>query len=86
MGTTTEKIENFWAKQAYKLLVGKRIISVRYMTDAEAREFGWDHRPLVVELDSGEVFCPASTSEATDGGALYFKDEDTMPRLEYLVD
>lgn len=83
--STPEKIENFWTRKAFDSLVGRRILSVRYMTDAEARAFGWKHRPLVIELDNGERLCPAllddtaQGDEIGEGGNLFYLNTDKMP-------
>lgn len=88
--STPEKIENFWTRRIFDVLVGRRIVSVRYMTDTEARKFGWQRRPVIIELDNGERFCPALLEDSEgenldigEGANLYFfKDGEQWPLLD----
>lgn len=63
-----------WAEKAEKLLVGRKIISARYMTKDEAKGFGWHTRPLVLLLDDGTSIFASSDDEGNGAGALFTTD------------
>jgi hypothetical protein len=64
------KVEKYWNEQAKKLLEGKKIVSVRYMTNQEAEENGIDAKPISFKLDTGEVVVVQSDDEGNNGGSL----------------
>jgi hypothetical protein len=64
-------MEDYWNNFAQKKLVGKKITSVRYMTKAEAKNMGWDKRPLVIFFNDGSYIFPSMDDEGNDGGAMY---------------
>ena len=51
-------------------LVGRTVVRVGYMGAAEAAEAGWDHRPLLVQLDDGTVLLATADEEENDAGVL----------------
>lgn len=51
-------------------LVGRTIKAVRYMTDEEAEEQGWQAKPAVLELDNGTILFSMMDDEGNDGGCL----------------
>lgn len=53
-------------------LIGRTITRIRYLSDAEVTERGWMSAPIVIELDDGTAFHPASDDEGNDAGALHF--------------
>ena len=73
-----------WNKTANKLLLGKKIIKVEYMSSEEADKGMWYSRPVRIILDDGTNILPMSDDEGNDGGALWLgsKDkEDILPVL-----
>ena len=70
-----KQIQAQWLGIAGKQLIGKRIVGIRYMTQAEADEYIWHSRPLIVTLDDGSWFMPSADDEGNDGGALFTSDE-----------
>ena len=62
--------ELFWTKQAEQVLLGRTIVKVRYMTEAECNEQIWSHRAIVLELDNGVLVYPSRDDEGNDAGAL----------------
>jgi hypothetical protein len=68
-------IENRWAKKAHDQLIGRKIVAVRYMGDDEAKEFGWYQRPVVIQLDDGNLIYPSADDEGNNGGALFTSNE-----------
>lgn len=51
-------------------LVGKSIVSIRYMNDREMGMFGWDNRPIIILLNDGTFVIPQRDDEGNDGGAI----------------
>lgn len=51
-------------------LVGKSIVSIRYMNDREMGMFGWDSRPIIILLNDGTFVIPQRDDEGNDGGAI----------------
>lgn len=71
-------VDEFWNKRA-KVLVGKTIKEVRYMTDEEATEAMWYNKPLVIFFTDGTYIYPMADDEGNDGGALYGSDGLMFP-------
>jgi hypothetical protein len=59
-----------WAEIASDQLLGRRIVEVRYMTDAEMSEHYWTSRALVLVLDNGLRVYAAEDEEGNGAGAL----------------
>jgi hypothetical protein len=62
--------EKAWTETARKFLLGKKIVSVRYMTDEEQAELQWDHKTIVLGMDDGSIWYPSSDDEGNGAGAL----------------
>jgi len=73
----------YWENIAIKQLVGRKIVNVRYMNDAEAEEYGWYNRPVINILDEGNIIFPSADDEGNDGGAI-FTNDDKQPVLPVL--
>jgi hypothetical protein len=71
----SENLTTKWAKTAHDQLVGRKIVAVRYMGDDEAKEFGWYQRPIVIQLDDGNLIYPSADDEGNNGGALFTSNE-----------
>jgi len=76
---TKEKVmndlEKGWNEVAQKLLLGKKIVNVRYMTNAEMEDMGWYVRTVAFQTEDGLWFFPSRDDEGNDGGALFTSDE-----------
>lgn len=72
-----------WTKKASELLVGKTIVSVRYMTAEELQELGWVRSTLVVELSDGTLVWPMTDEAGNDAGVLQTTNNQlpTIPRI-----
>ncbi len=70
-------MEAKWTKKAVDLLLGKKIVAVRYMDDAEAERMGWTNRPVVIQLEGELLIFASSDDEGNDGGALFTSDDKT---------
>ena len=65
-----------WNERAKKTLLGKQITSVRWMSDEEAKDMGWESKPLCIELDNATWIFASMDDEGNDGGTLFTTDED----------
>lgn len=74
-------IEGKATQSAEKLLVGRRIKSVRYMTKDEAGELYWSKRPLVITFDNGSYMFASADDEGNNGGALFLNQSDVIPTI-----
>ena len=65
-----------WVKKAESVLLNRKIVKVRYMTDEEMETVGFTfHRPLVLQLDDDTLVYPSRDDEGNDGGALHYDKE-----------
>ena len=64
-------------KEARKILLGSKIVGVRYMTKEEATNFGWYNLGLVLWLETKEgnimVITVQQDDEGNDSGVLEYK-------------
>ena len=65
--TKKERVDH-WNNYGKKHLVGRKIESVRWMSDDEAGD--WYDRPIVIHLDDGTLLYPSRDDEGNDGGTL----------------
>jgi hypothetical protein len=56
---------------AAKLLVGRKVVRVRYMEPTEAEEAGWSQRAAVLQFDDGTLLYAACDEAANDAGVLF---------------
>lgn len=75
--------EEIWTAKAIKLLLNKKIVLVRYLTQEEADEMGWTSRPIVLMLDDKTMIFPSMDDEGNNGGAL-FTDNEELPGIPVL--
>lgn len=70
-----------WAAEAAKLLVGRKIVAVRYLTNEEVEGLGWYGASIALGLDDGSWIWPSSDDEGNDAGALFTTNEkmSTIP-------
>ncbi len=73
--------ERNWIKDIEKVLLGKKIVSIRYMTKKEMKEMGWYKRPIILQLDDGNIIYSSMDDEGNNGGALITNDQNlpTIP-------
>lgn len=66
---------NLLAQWAAKLkpLVGRTIVGVRYLDDAEVTQLGLAHHPVCLQLDDGALLWPIADDEGNDAGALFIQ-------------
>ena len=83
-----KNLSDRWNKQAKKVLLGKKIVQVKYVDTKEAKSIMWYNRPVSFTLDDGTRVMVQRDDEGKDGGVLWYanKDvEDVLPVLS-LVD
>ena len=59
-----------WNKQAKKVLLGRKIVQVKYIDTEEAKSYMWYKRPVSFTLDDGTRLMVQRDDEGNDGGAL----------------
>jgi hypothetical protein len=72
-----DELKAKWAK-TLQPLVGRTIVAVRYMTEAEERANGWDRAAVVMQLDDGTLLFPSADDEGNDAGALFMQPSPIM--------
>ena len=63
-----------WIAKAEKLLLGRTIVKIEWMSSEETENTGWYKRPVCLQLDDRSWIFPVMDDEGNDGGALnYYK-------------
>ena len=70
-----------WQGKVAEKLVGRKIVSVQWMSREDADEMMWNSRPMCLVLDDGNVIFPMQDDEGNNGGAIATSWEDlpTIP-------
>ena len=68
------KILEHWESYAAKKLVGRKIVKVRYLTQEEVEDMGWDESAVVLQLDDGSLLFPSQDDEGNGAGAMFGQD------------
>ena len=68
-----------WTKKAEKLLLGKKIIRIKWMEKDDAEAMDWGSKPVCLQLDDGNWIFPMRDDEVNDGGALAVGRDETLP-------
>lgn len=78
-----EKVIARWVGRMEKVLVGRQISKIRYMTDEEQDNMGWSYKAPVIELDNGDSIFPSSDDEGNDAGSLFttFEELSVIPAI-----
>ncbi len=64
-----------WSKHAESVLLNRKIIEVRYLTDEEMENMSWSKRPIGFLLDD-QTFCFISCDdEGNDGGVMFYSND-----------
>ena len=81
----SKTVEQYWTDKAKDLLVGRKIVKVRYLSPEETEEsFGWYNRTIVMTLDNGCEIIPQMDDEGNDAGVILWTDPykwETHPRF-----
>lgn len=76
-----ETVLEIWTNKAKEVLLNRRIVAVRYLTDAEMEDMGWYSKPLAIFLDNGEHLIISADDEGNDGGAIFYGTNGVLPTL-----
>ncbi len=68
--------DKYWNDRAVKVLKGRTIAKVRYLTAAECENNMWYKRGLVLTLDNGMEIIPGCDDEFNDTGVLHYVSKD----------
>lgn len=69
MKTRQQLLRAQW-ERAFAPLIGRRIVDVRWMSEKERDNCGWERSPVVITLDDDTLLYPQSDEEGNDAGAL----------------
>ena len=61
-----------WIAKAEKLLLGRTIVKIEWMSSEETEDTGWYKRPVCLQLDDRSWIFPVMDDEGNDGGALNY--------------
>lgn len=50
-----------------KMLVGRTVESVRWLSSDDARRAEWNHRPIIITLDDGKEILPMNEDHSNAG-------------------
>ena len=78
------KLTNRCNKQSKKVLLGKKIIQVKYVDTEEAEKYMWHKRPISFTLDDNTRLIVMQDDEGNDGGALCYLNSDVDDVLPVL--
>ena len=81
MVKTKQTVLFMWEKKAKELLLNKKIVKVRYLTDEERDDLMWNNKPVMFMLDDETWIIPMADDEGNDGGALAIGETETLPVL-----
>jgi hypothetical protein len=80
-----QEMERYWNRKAKHLLRNKTIVDVRYMTEKESNDSGWDQQGLVIVLENGVTLYPQRDDEGNGPGAIHAQlDEENYEILPTL--
>jgi hypothetical protein len=79
-----KNINDHWCDIAKKMLLGRKIVGIRYLLDEEMDSLGWEERSIVLILDDGNMLFPSRDDEGNGAGALFTNDPDqpTLPVIQ----
>tara|TARA_Y100000593_G_scaffold41738_1_gene80018 strand:- start:33 stop:326 length:294 start_codon:yes stop_codon:yes gene_type:complete len=84
LGDKMGKLTKRWTKVAEKVLLGRKIVRVEYMSSKECDEYLWYKRPITFILDNNTRVIAMCDDEGNDGGVLTCltsKSEEVLPVL-----
>jgi hypothetical protein len=76
MPLNTHQLKSEWTKRLQPL-VGRKIRGVRYLTDGETADLGWQQSAVVIELDDATLLFPQADDEGNGPGALFLQPSTT---------
>jgi len=70
--------------EATTILLNKKIVQVRYITDEEQQAFGWKYKAIVLQLDDDTLLVPSSDNLGNEAAALFHfngANRDCIPTI-----
>jgi hypothetical protein len=71
-----DEMTKHWTNVATKLLRGRTIVQVRYVTNEEIQDTYFAKRGLQIVLDNGTILYPMQDDEGNDFGAVHYQLKD----------
>jgi len=70
-----------WTDEVSKLIVGRKIVGFRYLTEQEQQDLDWYAAAPVLVLDDGNQIFASADDEGNNAGALFttFESMQTIP-------
>jgi hypothetical protein len=65
-----------WEQKITSLLVGQKIVAVRYQTEEEMNDFDWYAKGLLIDLDDGTQLLVMQDDEGNGPGAIATSSEE----------
>jgi hypothetical protein len=75
------KTEMTVPKDVRNALIGRTIVTMRWMRDSEMNLFGWYKRPMVLVCEDGTLIVFQSDDEGNDGGAAFIYNGEKETEL-----
>lgn len=82
--TTKQTIEKKWTEKAQEVLLNKKIVKVRYLTETEMEGLGWYKNPVCFQLSDGTLCFLSADDEGNDGGSLFYQTDNGIDCLPVL--
>ena len=79
--TKKQKVLFMWETKARELLLNKKIVKVRYLSDEECSDLMWTNKPVSFMLEDETWIIPMADDEGNNGGALAIGETETLPVL-----
>jgi hypothetical protein len=76
MSESTSECKDRWLRKIRPTLIGLKITHVRYLSDKEVENLGWNSSGVVIRFDNGMSMWPSADDEGNDAGALFTTDEE----------
>ena len=70
-------VEKKCTEKAKSILLNRKIVEVRYLTDDEQDSLGWHSKSILFKLDDGTLVYPSKDDEGNDAGALFYQKEES---------
>jgi len=81
---TRKDLVQHWNDEARKLLKGRTIKQVNFMTDADVAAFGWYSAGLIMQLDNGTQVIVQADPEGNGPGCLAICEDNEEGKTAFL--
>ena len=69
----SKELNQEWTEKAKSVLLNKKIIEVRYLSEKEMDALGWYQQSVVFVLDDGTICFVSRDDEGNNAGALFYQ-------------